>query len=196
MKTKLTLISVPAVILLCGMTFANAETASKTSTAKGGEAVMVAEEVSAKVTDINYKTREVTLQTKDGEKEKVVAGENIKNFDQIKKGDTIVADYQEAIVYEISKGGKAAPVSETTEAQTARPGSMPGGVAERQVTAAVVVSAINKAEKTITFKNAEGKTDTIKVAHPEKLEGVKVGDRIDITYTQALALSVERKSKQ
>jgi len=44
---------------------------------------------------------------------------------------------------------------------------------------------------TITVKADDGSTFSTRVENKKDLEGVKAGDRIDITYTQALAVSVE-----
>jgi Cu/Ag efflux protein CusF len=44
----------------------------------------------------------------------------------------------------------------------------------------------------VTLTGPEGNSVTIKVKDPKKLNGVKVGDDVEITYTQALAISVEK----
>jgi hypothetical protein len=63
----------------------------------------------------------------------------------------------------------------------------------REVTTSVVITAIDRKVPSVTFKGAAGNTQTIKVMHPEKLNGVNVGDAVDITYTEALALKVDKK---
>ena len=42
----------------------------------------------------------------------------------------------------------------------------------------------------MTFQGPAGNTRTIKVLHPERLEGVNVGDTVDLTFTEALAIKV------
>ena len=44
---------------------------------------------------------------------------------------------------------------------------------------------------TVTIKGADGATSSFKVEDKKNLEGFKVGDRVQITYTQAYAISVE-----
>ena len=44
----------------------------------------------------------------------------------------------------------------------------------------------------VTFKGPAGNTRTIKVRYPDKLQGVSVGDTVEITYTEALAITVEK----
>jgi hypothetical protein len=55
--------------------------------------------------------------------------------------------------------------------------------------------AIDKQKNTITLKGPEGKLTTVKVQDPTNLEKVKVGDELMITYTEALAISVEHVKK-
>ena len=47
----------------------------------------------------------------------------------------------------------------------------------------------------ITFKGPAGNTRTIRVLHPEKLQGVNVGDTVEVTYTEALAIKVAAAKK-
>ena len=161
-----------------------------------GEAVVASLSVTATVTKIDQKTREVTLKTDDGEEYSFVAGDGVKNLAQVKKGDVVTATYAEAVAYEVKKGGSAAPVSATFAGAAARPGAKPAGAVGGQVTLTVVITKIDTKVPSVTVKAANGETRTIKVMHPEKLEGVNVGDTVEITYTEALAITVEKASKK
>ena len=44
----------------------------------------------------------------------------------------------------------------------------------------------------ITVTTPDGRTVTRKVEDKKNLEGVNVGDMIDVTYTRAVLLSIER----
>ncbi len=44
---------------------------------------------------------------------------------------------------------------------------------------------------TVTLRGPDGGTTTIKARNPDNLNRVAVGDLVDITYTEALAISVE-----
>jgi hypothetical protein len=59
------------------------------------------------------------------------------------------------------------------------------------MTATVEVLAVNPAVPSITVKTPQGHTVTRKIENPKNLEGVKAGDKIDITYTQAAVVEVE-----
>jgi hypothetical protein len=59
------------------------------------------------------------------------------------------------------------------------------------VTTTVSVKAIDPSVPSITVTTADGRTVTRKIENKKNLEGIKVGDKLDITYTQSVMLSAE-----
>jgi len=118
-------------------------------------------------------------------------------LDQIKVGDPVVAAYIEAVAWRVMKTGSgAAPGVSTTETRvSSKPGETPAGAIGREVTATVTITAIDKKAHTVTVKGPRGGTETIKAKDPKNLEGLKVGDMVEITYTQALAVSLDKSGK-
>jgi len=160
----------------------------------------VAEETTtatATVQKVDLKTRHVTLKRPDGTKFEIVAGEEVRNLPQVKKGDVVTLTYKESIAYEVLKPGKAKPgASASTDVTRAQPGEKPGGTVTNTVTVRVTITAIDKAAGTVTLRDPHGNTNPVKVKDPTKLDQVKVGDLVDITYTEALAVKVEKASKK
>jgi Cu/Ag efflux protein CusF len=114
-------------------------------------------------------------------------------LDVIKVGDPVVATYTEAVAFQVRKAGSAAPgVSVKEERETSKPGENPAGAIARQVTVTATIEAIDTKAQTVTIKGPEGNAETIKVRNPKNLEGVKVGDMVDITYAQALAVALDK----
>src|SRR5215510_7357339 len=54
------------------------------------------------------------------------------------------------------------------------------------------IAAVDKDAKTITLKGPKGRTVTLDVADPQKLDVVKVGDPVVATYYEAVALEVKK----
>jgi len=145
----------------------------------------------AKVKAIDLKTRHVTLQRPDGSLIKFVAGDEVRNLAQVKVGDEVTVTYYESLAYEVHKAGAAAPgVAVTEGAARAKPGEKPGAIAGRVSTITATIEAIDKAAQTVTLRSPDGETTTFKARDPQKLDRVSVGDLVDITYTEALAISV------
>jgi Cu/Ag efflux protein CusF len=180
--------------VLCLATVALAQEASKPAAPPKGEAVVASLEVTAKVTKINQKTREVTLKADDGQEYSFVADPAVKNLAQVKKGDVVTATYTEALAYEVKKGGKAGAEA-TVAGAAAQPGKKPAAAIGGKVTVTVAIVAIDPKVPSVTFKGPSGDTRKIKVQDPAKLQGVNVGDTVDITYVEAIAIKVEAKKK-
>lgn len=180
---------------MCLADLAPAETNLKPGEAIEGEAVLLEVEVTATITKINKKTREVTVKTKDGDKYSFFASDDVENFAQMKKGDVITATYVEALAYEVIKGGTEVIAEAAVGAAKAEPGEKPAGFIGEQITVNVTIAAIDMKEPSVTFEGADGYTRTIKVVYPEKLKSVKVGDTVALTYTEAMAIKVEKAKK-
>jgi Cu/Ag efflux protein CusF len=181
---------------MCLSTVAMAQTEAKPAAPPKGEAVVSSTEVTATVLKVDQKTREVTLRKQDGTEYSFVAGDAVKNLAQVNAGDVVVATYTEAIAYEVKKGGKAAGAETTVGAKAAALGEKPAGAIGQKTTVTVTITAIDPKVPSVTFKGPEGNTRTIKVKHPEKLQGVSVGDSVELTYAEALAIRVDKAPKK
>jgi len=162
----------------------------------GKAAVVSAVEISAQVVAIDKGTRTLTLKGPKGNVVDIVAGEQVKNFDQIKLGDLVVARYAQALTLELRKTRVAsgdAVVKE--EAAKAKAGERPAVAGARSVTLLADVVAVDPKASTITLKGPKGNEVTLDVRNPEQFKVVKKGDQVEVTYTEALALSVELAPK-
>jgi hypothetical protein len=65
----------------------------------------------------------------------------------------------------------------------------------RQVTVIADVTAVDPQKSTITLKGPRGNSVTLNVQNPDQFKVVKKGDQVEVTYTEALALSVEPAPK-
>jgi ribosomal protein S17 len=63
---------------------------------------------------------------------------------------------------------------------------------KNQVTTTVTVEDISPKKTYVTVRGQDGKSTDVKVQDPKNLEKIKVGDKIEITYTQALAISLDK----
>jgi hypothetical protein len=149
---------------------------------------------SATVEAINQKTRMVTLRGPHGDLSTVKCGDSVKNLDQIKVGDRVVADYYESVAVQVIKP-KTAESGQEMVVEAAEPGQMPAGAAAEKTTLVATVERIDRAAPSITLKDSEGTLTTIRVQHPERLDLVKVGETLKITFTAAVAIAVEPPQK-
>lgn len=151
--------------------------------------------VTATVESIDLATRAVTLKGPDGKVMGLKVGEEVKNLPQVKVGDKVTVTYYESIAAQIIKPGTGPASAAQQAVATAKPGEKPAGAMVQQVTVIATVEAIDKTTQHVTLKGPEGNTVEVKVKNPKNLEGVKVGDEVAITYTEAMAVSVEKPKK-
>ena len=148
--------------------------------------------LTAKIVAIDYDNRIVTMQDAQGNVQSIKVGPDVKRFGALKVGDTITFQYTESIAYAISKPGAApAPAPQGTPTVTLAPGSKPGGTISQTVTALVTIQAIDTAAPSVTVKTADGHVITLLVNNPASLQGVGVGDVVQVTYAQALMITVQ-----
>ena len=164
-----------------------------TAVAGAQKTVTQGAEVSETVTieAIDYKARLVTLKDSEGTSATVYAGPEIQRFDALKVGDKVTFRYYESVVYQIRKPGTQ-PAKPTDAAGIVRSeGAKPGGTLSQQKTATVTVDAVDMAVPSVSIRTDDVRRMSFRVENPKNLEGVKAGDRVEITYTQALAISVK-----
>ena len=150
--------------------------------------------VTAKVKSIDLPTRHVVLTTPDGQDHEFVVGKQARNLPQVKVGDDVIVQYQEALAVEVNAADPTKPLPQPTEAiatDRSEAGKKPEGVIARTVTLNGTVEAIDMDKKVATIKGSGGNTVEVQMQHPERWQNVKVGDTITAKYSEALALSVQ-----
>jgi Cu/Ag efflux protein CusF len=161
------------------------------ATAPGAAGAMSVVTASAIVEKVDKATRTVTLKLANGETREVVASDEVKNFDRIQKGDKLEIKYAEALTLELKKDGKAVVARQDSETiKRAAPGQMPGGVAKRETKITAEVTGIDAEKKVVFLKGPKGNVVALDIHDPEQMKLIKMGDKVEAVYTQALAVSM------
>ncbi len=152
--------------------------------------------VTAEVLTIDLNARVVTLKGPKGNVFDLKVGEEAKNLPQVKVGDLVTAKFYESVAVEIRKPGEPGGVSASGAVATAEPGAKPGRVVASQVTVTTTLEEIDPKKTYVILKGPEGNSVKVKVQDPKNLKNIKVGDQVIITYSEALAISVEAARKK
>ncbi len=149
--------------------------------------------MTATVQSIDMGSRDVVLLDAQGKLHTINVSDQARNLDQLKVGDKVTAEYSEAISLQLKKRGTAdAPPASAQLAMVRAPkGAKPGGAVGRKVTAIATVTAVNTKEQSVTLRGPLGNEYDVQVLDPAQLQAVKNGDAVEVTYTEALAISVE-----
>jgi Cu/Ag efflux protein CusF len=149
--------------------------------------------LTATVEAIDPATRQVILKGPDGNSVKVTLGDEVRNFSQIKKGDRVGVTYRESVALALGKPGEPlTPTSRLQIATRAPSGQRPGAAAAAVTQTSVVVKDVNRDTHEVTLRGPDGDVEKVQVdPSVGNLEHINKGDRINITLTQAVAISVK-----
>jgi hypothetical protein len=196
---KKCLILVVAVLFCASWVHAGGEPEATAKAFGSGKQVVVRENaktLTATVVAIDQAKRMVSLKGPKGNVVELKVGEEVRNLPQVSVGDLVQVRFYESVAAQLAKPGTPLGATLQEAAGRAKPGEMPAGAAARQLTVVALIEKIDKKNQTVTLKGPEGGTTDVKVKRPQMLEQVKVGDEVVITYTEALAISVEKAVKK
>jgi hypothetical protein len=149
--------------------------------------------ITATIEAINTETRVATLRI--GENvTTLTVDERVKRLGEFKVGDKVKAKYYISLATEIREPTaeeKEMPLTVLEGAARAPLSLPPGAGAVRQIRAVVTVEDIDRPAEMVKIKGPRGKTTTVRVLDPSRLDKVSVGDTVVVTYTEALAISLE-----
>jgi hypothetical protein len=151
-------------------------------------------EITATVDAIDLATRTVTVSDGAGNEYVVEAGPEVRNLAQVEVGDDVVVSYYSALAAAFKKPGEAAPGVQVDAAAARAPaGERPAAATGKRVTATIVIDSVDAAENTVTFTGPNGLRTVLveSSAGQEFIKQLKKGDEVELTYTEALAISVE-----
>jgi hypothetical protein len=156
-------------------------------------AIVGTDEVRATVETVHQQKRMVLLSGPKGELLTVHAGPEVRNLPQVKSGDRVVIRFTGAVAARIVRPGEPLPAS-TTSTLRANSGERPAGMIIDHDHERVTIEGINLPNNTVTFIGSDRVPRTVTVQQPamrEFLRTLKVGDEVDVTYIDAVAISVE-----
>ena len=148
------------------------------------------------VTNVDKKTRTITFKNKEGES-KFVAGPEITNFAQIKKGDHLNVSYELAVAIELikTKSNGIRSKVETESVTSSKAGEKPAEKITNTTTVIADIVAVDHDKKLVAVKGPSGKVTTVFVKNPALLNDVAVGEQVKVVYSDAMAASITTPKK-
>ena len=130
----------------------------------------------------------------DGDVQKMTVGNAVKNFDQIDVGDHVSVTFYESFIAEVLPESTEPSAAEDKSVALTPQGDEKGIATLGTQEAVVTVEAVDLQKREVTFKGAQGNLTTLPVKDDVKnLENLKVGDKVFMKFTQALAVSVKEE---
>jgi len=149
--------------------------------------------VQGTVEAVDQKARTVTIRGSGGNVVTLDVPPNAERFDQVKVGVTVTGTFYDGVSVRLKPAGEAA-VDETMEPKTvATPGDLPGATRTRQRVTTVTITGWDPVNKVVSFTGPNGTAYTrrlLDTTDPKIVAGLKTGDRVDVTRTEAVTLLV------
>ena len=195
----------PITLVIAGLFAGSTAVYAQPSSATGASKPVV---IDAAVTDNRYqlyegevvkidkKTRTITFKNKDGES-KFVAGPEITNFAQIKKGDRVNVSYELAVAIELikTKSDGIRSKVETNTVTKSKADEKPSEKITNKTTIIADIVDVNREKMLVSVKGPSGKVTTVTVKNPALLADVNVGEQVKVIYYDAMAASITTPKK-
>ena len=144
---------------------------------------------------IEQSTRTLTVKDAEGIYETIVVPPAITKFPEFKVGDRITARYYENVVVRLKRPDEPAVDVASGAISRGKGTATAAGTAAAQRTMTVTVTAMEPKTSTVTVNGPNGYKYSRRVADKKTFAGLKVGDRLDMTWTDALLIAVEPPKK-
>jgi Cu/Ag efflux protein CusF len=145
----------------------------------------------ATVVAIDEQTRDITLAGPEGDRWTFTAGPEVRNFDQIKRGDRVIASYFAGFALALGPQGSGVKARyDTLTGSRAKPGERPAATFTRTTEATGVVKAIDAEKRLLTLQGVE-KTIVLRASADIDISQVRVGDEVEAIFVESYAINVE-----
>ena len=151
------------------------------------------------VREIDLETRQVTLESPTGEIFTLKATEEVVKLEDVSVGDGLVVTYLAALEGELREPTEeelAEPWVEIAGETISRDPAMPGIAEAHSIRAVVTIEGMNRELGTVTVKDSRGKLHIIGGVEPEKMSSTQLGQTVVLVFTEALALTLDKKEAE
>ena len=145
--------------------------------------------VKGTVEAIDHTNRVLTLKMEDGEFENLTAPQGAERFDEVEVGDTVQIRYYDNVTVRLKEPGEPAVDEAEVGAGRAESATAGGHIAtQRKMT--VTVTELDLAKGVVTVEGPHGYKYSRRIQDKEVAKKIKKGDRLDMTWTEAVQITV------
>ena len=154
--------------------------------------------VTATVQAIDVEKRELTLKDPLGEVTTLTVDKSVKRLNEVKVGDDVTAKYFISVAAELrdpTDEEKANPIFVAEGMAKAPAGTAPAAGGLRVIRVVATVEGLERPTRRLTLKGPRGNYLTVRARDVNRLEKLHLGDTIVVTFSEALAVAVEKTPK-
>src|SRR6188768_3067377 len=160
-------------------------------TVNGLPTVVAVENSTAKVDveAVDYANRSIALRGPDGTTQIFNVSPAVRNFAQIKKGDTVHVEYASRLAASVRKTNEPPTTTTVDAVELAKLGEKPGIICTRRATVEATVQSINYETRRVDLKTTTGAMISLTADKKLKnLESVHQGDQVIFDYAEAVSI--------
>jgi hypothetical protein len=162
--------------------------------AKPGVVVTDVLEIKATLEAIDYKKRTMTLKGIQGKAVTLKADKAVRNFEQLRKGDMVLADFVESVAISIRSARAPQSPGEARLVSVAPKGAKIGVLLAETFAVSAVIEAIDPKARQVTLKEPNGGFRIVPVDKSMRnIERFKKGEEVVLRVTEPIAIKVERR---
>lgn len=147
--------------------------------------------VSATVDRIERSTRLVTFRTDQNVLHTVYVGPEVTSFKDLQVGDVVTARYRESTIVRVTAAKPSPPEDVTAAAQGAAP---EGRQVLQSLRVVVTIEDVDPMEGAVEYRTSDDMVARRLVSDKKLLEGLRPGQRVEVTFTRERAVSIERNT--
>jgi hypothetical protein len=149
-------------------------------------------EIRAKVMAVDYVGRTAVLKGPKGNMVTVDVPVEVRNFEQVKVGDELVARYARAVAAKLERVNKtgARERVETMDSARAEPGAKPGMAVARKVEILATIQSVDVKKRQVTLRGAE-RVISLDVPSDINIKNLKKADDVRAAFFEAVMVTVE-----
>jgi len=150
------------------------------------------------VVSIDHTARTVTIRGDRGNTVTLDVAKSAVPFDQLQVNDVVSVAYYDRVSLRLKPAGE--PAVDRTDPPISKPvpGALPGAAVASQRVTTVTITGWDPGLRTVTFTGPAGTSYTRRLldsTDASVMAGIKVGDRVDVTRTEAVRLAVESRTQ-
>lgn len=114
-------------------------------------------------------------------------------FDELKVGDKVTARIRESIIVSTRPGLKPQRTTDTTADAAAKRQRASDPDVLQQLKAVVTIEGVDPVTHTVLYKTADNRRIIRAIADPRLIDGLKIGDVVEVTLTRERVVELQRQ---
>lgn len=151
--------------------------------------------VTARVRAIDHAMRMITIEDAAGHWLTFAVDDQVKRLNEVMVGDNVKAQYRAKLLAELRSATVAEaanPITVTETEQRTAQGASPSRSATKATKVVTTVEAVDVPNMLVTLRGPMGDRSVVRGRNPDNVKKLRVGDTVVITFTETVAISLDK----